>query len=254
MANNASSTQGIPGATTSVEKWNVDGAHVERLLDNAPLISAHPEDTLVFAGPARRHGDNFLEKLLPIGMLQNFNTGQNKPLQPMGGIGSRRNFFLSGRSQNNFSMSRLFMNGRNLLRVLATQAVQAGVDLSRLNVRPIDEQTLAVPDDGPEWKFLCNLDSELFAVPFGLGILFKDKREKLIGGLYLELANFNNWGLGFSMGQNMIAEQVSGLFDRVVPFTIPMEGNPEISKLGDDVLGLEARAQELGMSPEGDTK
>lgn len=211
-------TQGPPSATTSLENWNVDGNYVERLMDNAPFLSADPENTLVLAGPPRFGSDStFNEKLLPIGMLQSFQSGQQRPIIPMPSIGTRRQFYLTGRSQNNFSIARLFVNGRNLLRVLMNHAIALGI-AKDLNVK-VDVDGKA--DDSapkPDHPFIMNLDSELFSIPFGLGVVFKDKGHRIIGGLYMELAMFANWSLGVNAGQNHIVEGVSGLYDRAVPF------------------------------------
>ena len=41
------------GVTKGIEGWNSQKNNVERLMDNASYTSAHPDDTLVLAGPPR---------------------------------------------------------------------------------------------------------------------------------------------------------------------------------------------------------
>lgn len=234
---------GEPGITNGVNSWRVQDNYVERLMDNAALTSAHPDDTLVLCGPARftatnPQGNDFASNLLAIGMLQNFSYQASKSTQPLMSIGSGRQFFVSGKSQIGFNMSRLFVNGRNLLRVLYTNAVQAGIDVAAFD----DPAASASPNE----TFWCNLDSELFLIPFGLCVLFRDKVHNAVGAFYMELAMLNNHSIGFAAGSNLIMEQVSGVCDRVLPvypstFT-QIASNPanypSTSTLDTSVLGL----------------
>ncbi len=234
---------GEPGITNGVNSWRFNDNYVERLMDNAALTSAHPDDTLVLAGPARftstnGQGNDFASNLLAIGMLQNFSYQASKPTQPLMSIGSARQFFVSGKSQIGWNASRLFVNGRNLLRVLYTNAVQADIDVSAFD----DPAASASPDE----QFWINLDSELFLIPFGLCILFRDKVHQSVGAFFLELCMINSHSIGFDAGSNLILESVAGVADRCLPvypstFT-GIENNPanypSVSTLDQNVLNL----------------
>lgn len=202
------------GVTTGLQNWAFQDNNVERLLDNAAFTSAHPDDTLVLAGPARFNGATaagaatFAESLLAIGMMQNFSASQQKPVTPVMAIGSGRQFFVAGKAQTSWNIQRLFVNGRNLLRVLQTQARQAGIDVSQF-----DDPAAVNPDD----QYWVNLDSELFLIPFGLAVFFRDKIHGSVGAFYMELCMISSWQVGFSAGGNMIAEGVTGLADRILP-------------------------------------
>ena len=234
-------------ATPTVTKgaqdaWIFQDSYVERLLDNAAFTSAHPDDTLVLAGPARFGGPNFIANLLAIGMIQNFTVSQAKFVTPMMSIGSGRQFFTAGKAQTNWNVGRLFVNGRNLLRVLHTQAKQAGIDVSKF------DDPAALSKDN---QYFVNLDSELFLIPFGLAILFRDKVHQKIGAFYIELCMINQWQIGFSSGQTFIAENVSGVADRILPLNVstvptntPPTGTPDT--LSPDVLNVEGAAESFG--------
>lgn len=228
---------GALGTTTGLNDWSFQGNHVERLLDNAAYTSAHPDDTLILAGPARFGGDkDFAAKLLAIGMMQGFSATQNKMVQPMMAIGSGRQFFVSGKAQTGWNMSRLFVNGRNLLRVLNTQAMVAGIDVSKFD----DPAAVGAPSE----QFWANLDSELFLIPFGLAVFFRDKVHQTIGAFYMELCMIQSWTVGLNAGGNMIAESVNGVADRVLPiFPTEFKGNqvsgyPTVSSMDTTTLGL----------------
>lgn len=203
-----------PGVTTSLNDWHFQDNYVERLLDNAAYTSAHPDDTLLLAGPARFQGggaeDNFTDSLMAIGMVQNFSASQSKPIQPLMSIGSGRQFYVSGKAQTGWNIGRLFVNGRNLLRALSTNAARAGVDVSKFD-------DPAAYKNGSDEQFWVNLDSELFLIPFGLAMFFRDKVHNKIGAFYMELCVIQSWQISLNAGGNMIAESVSGVADRVLP-------------------------------------
>lgn len=202
------------GITTGVLDWNFQNHYVERAMDNAAYMAAHPDDTLILAGPARLGtvGDgkssSGIQSLLAIGMLQSMQFTQTKPTQPMMAIGSGRSFFVSGKAQTQWTIGRLFVNGRNLLRVLYHNAVAGGLEVNKLD----DKAAMAKNS-----QFFINLDSELYYVPFGLAAFFRNKTHELVGSFYAELCMINSYAVGINAGQNMILENVSGLSDRLLP-------------------------------------
>jgi hypothetical protein len=210
------------GITKGVQSWESQKNNVERHMDNAAYTSAHPDDTLVLAGPPRfsdveQQQTSGWTSILAIGMMQTFQITSQKPTQPMQAIGSGRTFFVSGKSQTTWRIGRLFTNGRNLLRVLYHNAVAGNVPVEDFDDPP-------VPSEGGTHltTFYINLDSELYYVPFGLAVMFKDKIHDVLGAFYVELAMINSYTLGFTSGQNMVMEDVGGMCDRLYPF-VPTE-------------------------------
>jgi hypothetical protein len=201
------------GITRGLNTWKYQDNYVERVMDNAAYTAAHPDDTLVMAGPPRTPDagttDSLVNKLLAVGHLQSAQFTQQKPTQPVMAIGSGRTFFVSGKAQGQVTLGRLFVNGRNILRVLYHNARS-----NDLNVGDMDD----IPARKKENAFYVNLDSELYLIPFGLGALFRDKIHDTIGGFYAELSMITSYALGFNAGQNMIMEQVNIVFDRLQPF------------------------------------
>ena len=126
------------GITRNLTNWRFQDHYVERVMDNAAYTSAHPDDTLVMAGPARRDSAKIgeitgISSLLAIGMLQMIQISQTKPSQPVQSIGSGRSFFISGKAQGSGTISRLFVNGRNLLRVLYHNAKAGELDIAKFD-------------------------------------------------------------------------------------------------------------------------
>jgi len=214
-----------PGAVSQADPnlWKFQQTYIERLMDHSALSSAHPDDTLILAGPPRYTtkdaGQFFVNKLLPIGMVQQMQVTQQKPTTPMQAIGSGRAFYVSGKAQGSASIARLFVNGRNLLRALYTNAVTSGIDVSKFD----DPAAFRKPKS----KFFCNLDSELFLIPFGMAMIFRDKIHNEIGAFYLELCQINSWAIAVGAGQTMIMENVNLMFDRLLPIDTEGLGAPD---------------------------
>lgn len=243
--------------TTSVENWSFQENYVERLMDNAAFTAAHPNNTLVLAGPARYPNitsagtdanpgaGDIGNNLLPIGMLQNMQVQQQRQVQPMQSVGSARTFFTASKSNISFSMSRLMVNGRNLLRALYTQAKQdSSIDLTAFGEPPVRAN--------PEEKYYLNLDSELFYVPIGLAVLFRSVAHDTVGAFYVELCMFNSWNVGFQAGQSMIMENVSGFADRIRPiFPSSIAGGRNDGKapIGSEGMASHILSEEMGNKP-----
>lgn len=225
------------GITRSLQTWNFNSHHVERMLDNATYDAAHPDDTLILAGPARRKmaqiGPGAGRTLRALGMFQTFAMNSQAPIQPMMAIGSARSFFLRGKSQSSWSIQRVMINGLNLLRALYHNAVEAGVDVTQFD-------DPAAFEGAPQSQFFINLDSELYYIPVGLGVLMRTKSHTLVGGCYLELCLVGSWGAQIAGGQAYIVESVSGFCDRILPFQA--SDAMEVPRIGrnlmDAVLGL----------------
>jgi len=225
------------GVTKNLGTWNFQRHHVERMLDNATYDAAHPDDTLILAGPARKgvvqSSRSTTRTLMALGMFQNFSMQTSVPVVPVMAIGSGRSFFLRGKSQSRWSIQRCLINGRNLLRALYHNAVEAGIQADRFD-------DPAAFEGQPDSHSFLNLDSELFYIPFGMAVVVKSKSHTSVMSCYLELCIIDSWGTQISAGSNMIAEAVSGLCDRIVPFQMSdaMENYGVGRNLMDAVLGL----------------
>jgi hypothetical protein len=205
--------------TTGLDSWDYQNNYVERIMDNSAYTAAHPDDTLVLVGPPRFAGLSADRTVTAVGMLQAFQVSQQRPTVPLQSIGSGRSFFVSGKSSIQFQIGRLFVKGKNLMRALYHNAQQSGVDFSAFNEPAVGSGEWTDPLRGgdKDAHFVANLDSELFLIPFGLQVEFRDKSSNTIGGFYIELAMINSYSIGVNAGQNMILENVSGLADRIVP-------------------------------------
>lgn len=202
---------------TGISDWNPQSAHIERLMDNAAYTSAHPDDTLVLVGPARFTNAENMSSLKAVGMLQQMQVSQQRAVQPLQAIGSGRNFFLAGKPMVNFSIGRLFAKGPNLYRALTANI------LSDQDVKGFNPEEPAASTNYSDGVF--NMDSEMFLVPFGMAVCFRDKSGGNLGSFYIESCMISSYQIGIASGQNVIMENISGSADRLYPFDITAQGN-----------------------------
>ena len=203
---------------TGVTAWNPQNSCIERLMDNAAYTSAHPDDTLVLVGPARQSsvvgsdgGGNF-SSLKAVGMLQQMQVSQQRAVQPLQAIGSGRNYFLAGKPMVNFSIGRLFAKGPNLYRALYSNIMDEGIIGGFNDAEPATSSNYT---DG-----VFNLDSEMFLVPFGLVVAFRDKSGGNLGSFYIESCMISSYSIGIAAGQNMVMENINGSADRIYPIDL----------------------------------
>lgn len=226
-------TTTTPNAVTDISNWNFQNSYVERLMDHSALTSAHPDDTLVLAGPPRYLGptaQNLWTTMKPLGGVQNVQITSNNPVVPAQAIGSGRYFYLVGKPSHGINIARLFIKGKNLARAFYDNAIAAGI-----KPELFDDKAAAV--SGQNENFLANMDSELFKIPFGLAILFRDKIHEGLGAVYIELCLMTNWSVGFTAGQSMILENVNLIADRIRPIDLgtygaaPTTGYPDLATI-----------------------
>jgi|13_taG_2_1085334.scaffolds.fasta_scaffold00019_79 hypothetical protein len=201
---------------TSISQWNPQGSCIERFMDNAAYTSAHPDDTLVLVGPARYSSVNDngggTDKLTAIGMMQQMSVAQQRAVQPVQAIGSGRSYFLAGKPNVQLNIGRLFAKGPNLNRALYKNLIN---DENVTKFNPEEPASSQAYTDG-----VFNLDSELFLIPFGLCVLFRDKSGGNLGSFYVESCMIQSYNIGIASGQNVVMENVTGLADRILPIDI----------------------------------
>lgn len=199
--------------------WDWKGQYIGQLQEDGyerfSQFSATPDTTALFAGPARYTGlsDN-TSVLTPIGLADNISIQMDASLARLYEVGSNRAFFTRGKTQIGMSMQKFLADQANILRAL-----------SKSSYRPelIDTGFSAPGPETPNPEIQMNLDSEVFAVPFGLLMVFKtrgggtDGYGKVLTGLYAEYCMFQNYSFQVVNANPVIAEGVSIQLDRFVP-------------------------------------
>lgn len=185
-----------------------------------------PEATLIAAGPARlselgNAGPQGLEGLIvPIAVTDNVAVNQNRMLQQVFEIGSRRSYFVSGHTTGTVSLSRPMFNGPSLLRLLtAATGDHDGLD-NPAGLATIGGDQAGQPLDHGQAEFYINLQAEIFDRPLGLMFYMIDQRNVPYGAMYVEDCNVQAHAFNIAAQAMTVVENVSMMFDRIVPVAV----------------------------------
>lgn len=214
------------GAST-VTEWEFRKFHLE--LDRGGRNTGTfmtGEATLIAAGPPRLSdtSEGGLDtNVIPIAVAENVSVNQNKMLQQVFEIGSRRSYFVSGHVTGSIGISRPMFNGPSLLRVL-TGAQKDTVNLDQEDgIHPgltSSGTREGVKPDPNDPEFYINLHAELFDRPLGLMFLMIDQRNREYAKMYVEDCMIQAHAFNIASQAMTIAENVSLMFDRIVPVAI----------------------------------
>ena len=108
---------------SSYVNWSWASEHVQNEITNGEYVSS--ESTLVLAGPSRLsmlsgslESSSSSNSLIPLGLIQNVGITQQRQLNRLFEIGSKRAYFVPGRLFSNFTIGRILFYGPSLLRLL----------------------------------------------------------------------------------------------------------------------------------------
>lgn len=194
------------------------------------------ESAVLVSGPATLDGGIGATGLIPIGLVQNAQVSQGKQIQQLFEIGSKKPFFVPGRTQISGSMARILFDGASLFYALykATDGNTATVpqpsEFSSGATDEVKNPTSPYPDDGTvnetgdnttstPGKFWSNLRSEIFNKPLGLGIILFDMEGDPYGGMYLEQTYIRSHNMSISAQQTILLESVSFVTSQIRPLS-----------------------------------
>lgn len=200
--------------------WDFKSAYVGGLADDGyerfSQFSASPDTTILYAGPARFTGlSGSTASLAPIGMADNISVQTSPSLARMFEVGSNRSFFTRGKTATALSLGRFLTDQKSLLNVLTQNSY-----------KPI--YNVSSQPGATDSNTMMNLDSEYFAVPFGLLAIFKTKgggtegygEGKILSAVYFEYCMLSNYSFQIVSQSPVIQENVGIECDRIVPVAL----------------------------------
>ena len=200
--------------------WDWKGSYVSKLqeegLERFSQFSATPDTTVLYAGPARFTGlANDASVLVPIGLADQISIQSSPSLARLFEVGSNRSFFTRGKTASAMSLGRMLCDQKSLLAALVQNAY-----------RPTFIPTSQPGAASPNPDIMMNLDSEYFAVPFGLLMVMKTRgggtigEGKILTANYFEYCMLGSHAFQVSSASPVIVEQVSIEFDRTLPVSL----------------------------------
>jgi len=211
--------------------WDWKGEYVDRLVsgdgyERFSQGSVTPDTTLLFAGPARFSAvADDVERLHPMGLVDNVSFSQNASLQPLYEIGSNRTFFTRGKSQQQVMLNSMLADHSSLLKTIASEAYDMETGQGKDSNYFINAEGTKAPGASDMWM---NLDSEAHNLPFGILMVFKTKGQSgsgdlngnIVGAAYLEYCMLTNFQFNVQAQAPIISENVGIMYDRAVPVAI----------------------------------
>lgn len=188
--------------------WNFLKGNVQDVEDTSDFLSA--ESTVICAGPPTLGSD--IQQVVPVGLVQNAQITQNKQIQQLFEIGSRKPFFIPGRTLIQLGMSRVLFDGASLMRALYEISANSTDNYAADEVTPTEPYTAT--ESG---QFYINLASEFFNRPLGLAFILHDGQNEKYGGFYLEDCYVQTHGMSLASQQTVLLENVGIRASTLVP-------------------------------------
>lgn len=230
-------------ATTSLATWRFWDQHVQNDMKGGEFVNA--ASALIAAGPPRLSDSSKTSEAeeadtaFPIGVVENFGLNQNKMIQKMFEIGSKRAYHIPGRTVGTITLGRILYWGPSLLRVLYAY-YKVGLMEGVANVHPLGNvspggitarireapghgagpASAVAAESGENKDFFINLASDLFDHPLGLLVVLKDSQANSYGAFYLEDTYLQAHSFNINASSILVAEGVSAQYDRLVPVNI----------------------------------
>jgi len=183
---------------------------------------------------------------IPLGVVSDFTINQNRQLQQIFELGSKRSYFLTARNLTSLGLSRVFFSGPSLLRMLyayypeskigggtagnslrdVTSCPDSKIEAIKFKNNECGELPNISNKDLPGFdNFFINLASTLFSQPIGLVMYVRDNNNKDIGAVFFEECNIEAHQMGMSQGSVVVGEGVQIRCDRIVPIRVQVSRN-----------------------------
>lgn len=203
------------------------------------------ETLALFSGPASLSSTDGIDNMVPIGLTQSVQVSQQKQIQQLFEIGSKKPYFIPGRNIIGGGIGRVLFDGPSLMYAMY---MRKKVRQDAANINP--EAPAWVSDQGPQdhptdfptatgvtlggegevtFKtanakespnyFFMNLSSSFFHRPTGLGFVLFDAEGEPYGGFYLENCYIQSHAFSISSQQTILMEQVSFRASSIRPFS-----------------------------------
>jgi hypothetical protein len=225
-------------AIPKVSQWDFKKRHVQPNIDDfgsfirsasVLLAAGPPKLSSQFSAQQNRtvQPSNLDDVAFPIGVVENFALAQNKQLQTIFEIGSDRRYFIPGRTINNVSLSRVLMDGPSVMKVMYNTYLPFPGAVESTN-GPLDgirfgnslERKKDIKDLPGQDSMFLNLASDLFNLPMGLLVMFKNNCNENVAAVYLERCFINSHNMNINASSILVAEAVNIQFDKVVPVNL----------------------------------
>lgn len=233
----------MPNNNNNFANWNWVKKHVSgTVTDGSHII---PDASFVLAGPALLEQSNVGAEsgksiLFPLGTIATVRVGTNRTSAPLYEMGAQRGYIVPGKVSFSLTLTNFMLYGPSLLRAL--YALQPDPQKSGGSVlpgaaAPGSDYAKYFPDNyyldagkkttdtGPSETaenrdFYIALASELFRVPIGVCVVFRNSQTKGYGAFYCEECIVTTHDLSWGAADTNISETVTLDFSLLIPVAI----------------------------------
>ena len=181
----------------------------------------------------------------PIGLVQQLSLSHQRQFNRIFELGSERSYFVSGRTQGQISLGRVYYHGPSLLRMLYAAKTDSATPVVVPPFTALSAVAQAMEPNPHNVKIrpgynnlYLNLASDLFAQPIGLLIKTVDSNEQTIGAVYAEACYVPSHTFQTDSNSLLVQEQASIQFERIVPVRVNAVSLIESATEG--LLGIKA--------------
>jgi hypothetical protein len=209
-------------ARKTYQTWEFKEKHVEPdVLDkNQNFVSS--ESIVICAAPAFVDNETILaDKLFPVGILESAAVVQNKQIQQLFEIGSRKPYMIPGRTRVQIGLSRVIFNGDSLLAAMYYGSEQDAVLAEQAAGEDAPGHLSGTPE-GPEGSFYLNLASSFFNKPFGLALIIHDAEDDQTAMILIQNCMVQSHQMNIGANQTIVMENVNIIADSIQPIIVAL--------------------------------
>lgn len=206
-------------------QWDFKHHHVQKF-ENAEVASQlGAKAILISVGPARFNPN---AHAVVMGFVQNLSFQQQRQILELFEIGSERRYFIDNPHRNAVQFSRALVSGPSVLKILGSGILNQGI-MPGDNTGVAEGSGIFTEGDinavaaHPDNNFWINLASDLFNMPLGIMLSFRefhgDGSSSDYGTIYLEMCKVQGHGFSVNAQMWLLQEDVSILFEHVVPLS-----------------------------------
>jgi hypothetical protein len=209
-------------ARETYHAWEFKTGHVEPdILDkNENFVSS--ESIVICAAPAfiEEANTDLAAKLYPIGILESAAVVQNKQIQQLFEIGSRKPYMIPGRTRVQIGLSRVIFNGDSLLAAM----YYGEYDPDDLPSDDVGEDApghhSTIPAGTSKGSFYLNLASSFFNRPFGLALIVHDSEDDQTAMILIQNCMVQSHQMNIGANQTIVMENVNIIADSIQPINV----------------------------------
>jgi hypothetical protein len=207
-------------ARDNYNEWEFKESHVEPdvLNNNENFVSS--ESIVICAAPAFVDETTVLAtSLFPIGILESAAVVQNKQIQQLFEIGSRKPYMIPGRTRVQIGLSRVIFNGDSLLAAMYYGAEEDAVT-SDQDASEDSPGHLHIAETTADGSFYLNLASSFFNKPFGLALIIHDSEDDQTAMILIQNCMVQSHQMNIGANQTIVMENVNIIADSIQPIKV----------------------------------